>query len=253
MLYLPGSRPRGSIRDVAVVFPGDISDLRDEMTECADYCLEDVARRVRRRVPPDQDVAVVRPAVSPHGHFAHYTFFLGGMGHYMHARAEVLPKEGDTTACKHLICLLTSLKEKEGAGGYRRVSLVGFSKGCTVLTRMVERPDPLLWSAVRAVYFVDSGLDHEGAFPSPEAVTRLQAGCRAAAHHAVAFHLSATDRQVCDPARPHIGAEFDAFPAATKVRHPGTSLADHFALLYNLEWVEEPDSRPPSPGPHAPA
>ena len=233
MLYLAGNVPPNVPRKAVILFPGDVSDLHAEMTDLHEYSLEVLASRVRARIPETSDLIVIRPAVSPRGCFAHYTYFLGGMGHYMHMREEPTHCKDDTTACKHLMSLVTNFEETEGVK-FEGYSIVGFSKGCQVLKALVGSPEWGMWKGVVSVYFVDAGLHHPGVFPPPADVAAVMSGAETGSPCTV--HLIATARQVNDENREFIRQEFEATPCTTREVLPGMTLDDHFQCLFNMEW-----------------
>ncbi|KAJ9455641.1 hypothetical protein DIPPA_07469 [Diplonema papillatum] len=231
VLCFPPPEPevvRGPV-NLVLFFPGDVSDMDVDMvpgSELRAYSLEKLGDTLRGRLHAHDYLAIIRPASSPRGFFAHYTNFLGGMAHYMHAPMNVPP--ASDFACKHLAALLATFEAKE-ALEVESVTLVGFSKGCSVLRALMDHPLPEVWRRVRAVHFLDAGGNEPGVFPGgipqpPVARPDLQ------------VTLHATPRQIDDRARRWIREEWDAFPCARKLTYPGTTLADHFNILSLFEY-----------------
>eukprot|EP01063_Lacrimia_lanifica_P006042 TRINITY_DN13634_c0_g1_i2.p2 TRINITY_DN13634_c0_g1~~TRINITY_DN13634_c0_g1_i2.p2 ORF type:complete len:255 (+),score=89.77 TRINITY_DN13634_c0_g1_i2:60-824(+) len=227
-LFYPGSAGGGGApRDLVVLFPGDVSDVAGDMMENKEYSLEALGGALRGHVPAEKDLVVLRPAVAPRGLYAHYTHFLGGMGHNMHCRKDPPCEAGDVTASQHLLALLGGLEKKVGRG-FGALSLVGFSKGASVLTRFIERPLPELLGRVDAFCYADAGLNYPGVYPSPPAVAALRA-----AHPQVRVHLHGSDRQR-DPARPWLMEEWEATPCDSRTVYSGSALSDHFNVILSL-------------------
>eukprot|EP00928_Gymnodinium_smaydae_P092251 TRINITY_DN76074_c0_g1_i1.p1 TRINITY_DN76074_c0_g1~~TRINITY_DN76074_c0_g1_i1.p1 ORF type:complete len:335 (+),score=82.18 TRINITY_DN76074_c0_g1_i1:44-1048(+) len=230
-----------------ICFPGDISDFAvgDKSYR---YSLESLLWVLTCKYPEDT-VVLVRPRMMV-GLFAAYVNFMfvdstgsprpmaqvrGARSDAVVAGAEAaaeMPLQADADAeaeeeerapelpraAAHLEALLHALEERLGESLPEALSLVGFSKGATVLTCLLreladaQRPESRqLWSRATSVHFVDAGLHVPGeCFPSEAPALRsLAEVCR----RDFAVWIHGTPRQLQDPRRPFVAAETDAFAA----------------------------------------
>lgn len=143
-------------------------------------------------------------------------------------------------AVLHLERLLVSAGVELGGDLPPRLTLVGFSKGASVLGALLReaRTEAEFWGRVDAVHFVDAGLTVPGSiFPvGPEELQAL----KTTACEGFAIWLHGTPRQWEDPARPFVAEETHEFAqrcqaAGLKVerRWYGVGLAPNLNLHFD--------------------
>eukprot|EP01062_Namystynia_karyoxenos_P071860 TRINITY_DN67609_c0_g1_i1.p1 TRINITY_DN67609_c0_g1~~TRINITY_DN67609_c0_g1_i1.p1 ORF type:complete len:282 (+),score=81.88 TRINITY_DN67609_c0_g1_i1:125-970(+) len=260
LLQPPLRSGTGGAAPLAVFFPGDISDWEEAMPEGqAHWAIERLAAHVAARMP-QHALAVVRaaPPVQPPegsealGPFARYTNFFDhdATGHPLPIGEED-GEELRFAACNQLQGLLSAVAA--GAPGAlgpdcdprsSRLALLGFSKGATVLTRMVEQPVAALWERVSSVHYLDAGLNKPGIFPVDEAQWTALAALFGSSAAKPVINLHGTPRQLADHSRPFIREEYMA--CADAVRAAGLrceqreyggpmTLETHFKVLELFE------------------
>lgn len=171
MLYRP-SIDENDQRTV-VFIPGDVSDfafshsgdaLFEGFPDVNEYIftLENVCWEISSRIPGDFAIAVCKPA-----------FMVGCssvFSNFVPSDIVGTPRWGDIarlgtslTPGRILLSLLVSLRCKlhPPSGGIGRIWLIGFSKGCVVLSGILKERFPDLLSRIQKITFIDPGLHSE--------------------------------------------------------------------------------------------
>lgn len=167
----------GSTRCI-VFFPGDLSDFAASAGLPYCYSLEALFWVICLKYP-DDDIVLVKPRMLVE-HFAVYVNFMmvDGTGN-----PRIVPEAANDTeetpqvesnandvsadsprAVAQLRCLLESARAASGTDLSRRLVLIGFSKGATVLGALLREAsvETEFWKSVEAVHFVDAGLNVPG-------------------------------------------------------------------------------------------
>lgn len=232
-------------RRCVVFFPGDLSDFAAGAGLPYCYSLEAIFWVLCCKFPEDT-LVLIKPRMMVE-HFAIYVNFMlvDGMGN-PRPLSELRPEDPDAPtgehqgelegrpppqaeaaaaqpmvepprAVLHLERLLASLRAELGGDLPPRLTLIGFSKGASVLGALLReaKTEVEFWESVDAVHFVDAGLTVPGnIFPvGPEELAAL----RAVACEGFAVWLHGTPRQWEDPARPFVAEETQAFAQRCQV------------------------------------
>ena len=158
-----------------VFFPGDVSDfafshsgdaLFEGYPDVNEYIftLENVCWEISSRIPGNFAIAVCKPA---------YMFGCSSVfSNFVPSDIVGTPRWGDTTRFgtsltpgRILLSLLESLQYKlhPASGGIGSIWLIGFSKGCVVLSGILKERFPDLLGRIQTITFIDPGVHSEEA------------------------------------------------------------------------------------------
>eukprot|EP01083_Nonionella_stella_P029449 81060_1 len=174
--------PAGDAKSTVFFFPGDVQDFHDQMRDSSEnrgwiqYCYENVLEDNLPRKFPDSDIIVVAPKEK-----------VGSQSSAKYINFCDCDNFGEVTlsrsgkALAHLHHLAESVCERAGLQNDLPLKLVGFSRGCVVITQLISelaQTDPAYVSTLRRIrelHLLDSGNGRiSGAFPlDPQCLRKL--------------------------------------------------------------------------------